>query len=102
MSVDPWMEACPRRARMRPPGWPGARTVVRPAGTPGEGGASCTGRGPDHGPLIAPGRQVIPVTFHVKPGEDAVEVLGVGEVLGEDRGRVGVGDHVVTKVLLVR
>src|SRR6266496_1059905 len=159
MSVDPWMEACPRRARMPPPGrpmlpssacrmaavrmyWTPTVCWVQPTlytnevvrsrpefevsrshtlanasgGTPqacstisgvyrakcrlstwktqrGWSSDSCTGRGPDHGPLIAPGRQVIPVTFHVKPGEDAVEVLGVGEVLGEDRGRVGVGDH---------
>ena len=34
-----------------------------------------------------------------RPGEQPVQVLGVAEVLGDDRGRVGIGDHVVAEVL---
>ena len=50
--------------------------------------------------LVPPGLEVVVALLGVQAGEHAVEVLGVGEVLGQDRGRVGVGHHVLPEVLL--
>src|SRR5206468_3974854 len=50
--------------------------------------------------FVLPGVVVVGAVLLVQAGED-LQVLGVGEVLGEDGSGVGVRDHVVPEVLLV-
>lgn len=45
--------------------------------------------------------RVVVVLVRVESREDTVEVLGVLEVLADDRGGVGVGEHVLPEVLLL-
>ena len=49
-------------------------------------------------PLVAPGVEVVVPVLTVQAGEDPVQVLGVCVVLGQDRGRVRVGQHVILEV----
>src|ERR1019366_10473824 len=51
--------------------------------------------------LVPPALWVIDPVLAVQPGEHAVKVLRVREVLGQDHWRVGVGDDVVAEVFLV-
>src|SRR4051812_16507328 len=55
----------------------------------------------DARPGVPPGRGVVGAALGVPSGEDAVEVFGVGELLGYDSGRVGVGFHVLLEIPLV-
>ncbi len=51
-------------------------------------------------PLVAPGIKVIAPVLAVQPGEHAVEVLGIGVILGQDHRGVGVSEDVVPEVFL--
>jgi hypothetical protein len=50
-------------------------------------------------PLVAPGVEVVVPVLTVQAREHSVQVLGVRVVLGQDRGRVRVGQDVVLEVL---
>ena len=51
--------------------------------------------------LVLPALGVVAPLLLVEAGEDAVEVLGVAEVLADEGGGVGVGEDVLPEVLLL-
>src|SRR6266699_3082933 len=81
MSVEPWIEACPRSARMTPPGRP-----MLPS-------SACR--------IEAVRMYCTPTVRSVQPREDPIQVLGVGELLADDHRGVGVGGYVLAEVFLV-
>jgi hypothetical protein len=48
--------------------------------------------------VVAPALRVVDATPGIEPGEDAVQVLGVAVLLGDQGRRVGVGDDVVAEI----
>src|SRR5919199_228879 len=70
--------------------FPGRAPLLAPAG-----GAA------DAQALVHPGTDVVRAALGVVPGEETVEVLGVSEVLVNDRRRVGVVDDVFPEIPLV-
>src|SRR5438270_554854 len=79
-SVEPWMLAWPRRARMPPPGrpmFPSSSWMTA---------------------VVLPRRDVVHRLLLVPAREEAVEILGVAEVLVDDHGRVRVPDDVVAEL----
>jgi hypothetical protein len=57
------------------------------------------GRGLDVHSLVLPGAEVIGALVGIEAGEHARQVLGVLKILGKDRSGVGIGHHVIAKVL---
>src|SRR5918911_723081 len=88
MSVEPWIEACPRRAMIPPPGRPMLPSSSwRVAAVVGPG--------------VLPGGVVVGAPLRVPAAEQAVGVLGVLEPLVDDGRGVGVAGHVLLEVALV-
>src|SRR5438874_1322048 len=95
MSVEPWIDACPRSARIPPPGRPmfPSRSwtidAVRMYCTPTVCGVPALARGAGgFHPFVLPGRVVVLLLLRIPAGKEAVEVLCVLELLVDDHRRV--------------
>src|SRR2546427_742852 len=93
MSVEPWIEACPRLAMLE------RRSVAD--GLAAERGFVVLDGPADMHARVLPGRVVIATLLVHPAGEEAVEVLGVLELLVDDHRRVCVVDDVVSELASV-
>ena len=84
----------------------GTRRFCQPAAARAEGGGvveladSLVARSLARLGVVSPGRRVVLLALGVEPGEEPGEVLGILELLGDQRRGVGVGEHVILEVLL--